>query len=269
MQPFLKKQLRYLIDPITGADLILADSGLAPHDDPNQHYAIEDGILRLTAADISAESAAYDAECREMGRGAADEHTFRGLPRKGLDGWGLDYWPQRAFSTAAVWDFVEAERRKAKRSSIGFQGVAADLSAGLPYLAYGLDAAGYMAFAVSPFAGRYGLGVYPYSRFCRVQAAWNALPLKPGEFNLVLFSGSLPHIDPQALPDALKQASRLLTDGGHLLIIDAPEVDDARDMLLDLGMAVDVKSVRGAEGRFKSLLGQAIDVPPLLVARHR
>jgi hypothetical protein len=268
-QPFLHRHLPYLIDPVTGADLTVTDGGLAPHDNLRQIYPIEDGILRLTLTDIRAQSDAFDAECRALGRAAADEHTFRGLPRQGLDGWGELFWQQRSFSTAAVWDFIEAERRRQKRGSIGYQGVAADLSAGLPYMAYALDAAGYMAFAVSPYAGRYGLGVYPFSRFCRVQAAWDALPLKPGEFNLVIFSGSLASIDADALPDSLKQASRLLVDDGHLLITDSADTETARAILGDLGLRVDVRSVRGAEGRFKSMLGGKTDVPPLLVARHR
>ena len=248
------------------------EDSIAAEDDPTAVYPMmEGGILQLAITDLNEVSTAHDEKYLRQGIKAPDELAFRGLPRTPLPGWIENYWQQRAHSTAAIWHFLEAQRRAAGRG-MGFQGIAVELTQGMPYLAYGLDAGGYLAFAVSPHAGHFALGVHPYSRYCRIQANWDALPLRSGSFDVVILNALPSELPADVLPDLLRSASKLLTETGFLLISDSPEVEESpvADTLRESDLKVALHSVPGTDdslnGRLKHILRMGIPVPPLLIA---
>lgn len=258
--------LNYLVDPITAVPLQKVNFGLAPQNDLNTVYPIHNGIVSLSDGherEILAEkSAAYDAACRAQGWQAPDHFEFRRLPRSGLNGWPTHYWAQRAFSTAAVWHVLEESRKRKGGLPIGMAGVAAEFTYGLPYMAYGLDVAGYVTCAVSPHVGMYGLGAYPHTRYGRIQA--ENLPLKPESFDVVVVS--------EFLPDVIRQAARLLAPTGYLMLTDCPTAEEAVPYLKAEGLQVELQKVKGVDEGLRGLVQKfragEIDVPPLLVA-HR
>jgi hypothetical protein len=267
---FIKQHLRHLVDPLTGKELMPAQGGVAPQDHPDTVYPIIDGIYRFALSDLSAESDRYDEDCRSRGWVQPEETTFRSLPRTPIIGWSPTYWKQRALSTAAVWHIIEGERRKNGRRPMGPQGVAANLSNGLHYLAYGLDLAGYNTFAVSPFVGQYSLGVFPHGRYCRIQASWEALPLRPHSFDLVVVTNHEPEIAPDMLPIVMEEVAELIKDDGYLIVTDTPEVQRFQPLFEAHKLKVRYLSVKGMEDklldRIRGMMKIQVELPPLLIA---
>lgn len=268
--------IHYLADPETASPLRQVDFGVAPQDNPDKVYPVKEGILFLSQPSdrgiLSRLSDAYDRACWEQGWQPPDHYAFRRLPRSGIAGWPLHYWPQRAFSTAGVWHVLEEARKKRGGLPVGKAGVAVDFTLGLPYMAYGLDVAGYVTCAVSPHVGEFALGAYPHTRYGRIQASWDKLPLKKGVFDVVVFSDSVPGIPLELLPTTLQQAAELLAPGGILMVTDFADAQALVPLLKSAGLRVDVQKVKGYEeglrGFVQKFRAGEIEVPPLVVARR-
>lgn len=98
-----------------------------------------------------------------------------------------------------------------------------DLGAGNAWLSHRLAALGHEAVAVDALDDDAdGLGAlkhYPV-RFAAIQADYDALPLAPRQFDLVVFNGSL-HYAPDAAA-TLAAARRMLSPGGTIAVMDSP-----------------------------------------------
>jgi len=98
-----------------------------------------------------------------------------------------------------------------------------DLGAGSGWLSHRLTALGHRAVAVDAIDDDVdGLGAarhYP-TDFASVQADFDALPFAPGQFDLVVFNGSLHYAADIAA--TLERAHRALAPGGALVVMDSP-----------------------------------------------
>jgi SAM-dependent methyltransferase len=98
-----------------------------------------------------------------------------------------------------------------------------DLGAGSGWLSHRLVALGHRAVAVDAIDDEVdGLGAtrhYP-TEFASVQADFDALPFAPGQFDLVVFNGSLHYAADTAA--TLERAYRALAPGGALVVMDSP-----------------------------------------------
>jgi SAM-dependent methyltransferase len=98
-----------------------------------------------------------------------------------------------------------------------------DLGAGSGWLSHRLTALGHRAVAVDAIDDEVdGLGAarhYP-TDFASVQADFDALPFAPGQFDLVVFNGSLHYAADVAA--TLERAYRALAPGGALVVMDSP-----------------------------------------------
>jgi SAM-dependent methyltransferase len=98
-----------------------------------------------------------------------------------------------------------------------------DLGAGSGWLSHRLAALGHRAVAVDAIDDEAdGLGATRHyaTRFVAVQADFDALPFAPGQFDLVVFNGSL-HYAPDAAA-TLERAHCALAPGGTLVVMDSP-----------------------------------------------
>ncbi len=213
--------------PVDNAGLVWENRALRCTADPAHVYRFEDGILRLAPPDarsgLDAQSAAYEAERAAQGWQSPDEVGFKSLPQTGLDGYGDLYWAQQAAATALLWHHLEAIRRHNGILPVGPAGEAAVIGAGMGWLAYGLDVAGYTTLAVDASAGpRYGLGVFPIARYLRVQADPLRPPLARGAFDLLVYQEGLARSgDAAGQESALERAIRALRPGGWIAVMDA------------------------------------------------
>jgi SAM-dependent methyltransferase len=98
-----------------------------------------------------------------------------------------------------------------------------DLGAGSGWLSHRLTALGHRAVAVDAIDDEVdGLGAarhYP-TDFASVQADFDALPFAPGQFDLVVFNGSLHYAADIAA--TLERAHHALVPGGALVVMDSP-----------------------------------------------
>jgi SAM-dependent methyltransferase len=98
-----------------------------------------------------------------------------------------------------------------------------DLGAGSGWLSHRLAALGHSPVAVDAIDDAVdGLGAarhYP-TPFPLVQADFDTLPFQPGQFDLVIFNGSL-HYAPDTAA-TLERAHRMLAPGGALVVMDSP-----------------------------------------------
>jgi SAM-dependent methyltransferase len=98
-----------------------------------------------------------------------------------------------------------------------------DLGAGSGWLSHRLATLGHRAVAVDAIDDDVdGLGAIGHyaARFAAVQADFDALPLASGQFDLVVFNGSLHYAADAAL--TLERAHRVLAPGGTLVVMDSP-----------------------------------------------
>ena len=105
-----------------------------------------------------------------------------------------------------------------------------DLGAGSGWLSHRLSALGHRAVAVDVLDDEVdGLGAARYyeTGFPVVQADFDALPFPPGQFDLVVFNGSL-HYAPD-MAATLERAHRMLAPGGALVVMDSPMFRADRD----------------------------------------
>ena len=124
---------------------------------------------------------------------------------------------------------------------------ALDLGAGSGWLSHRLSMLGHRAVAVDVLDDDVdGLGAARHydTAFPVVQADFDALPFAPGQFDLVVFNGSL-HYSPD-MAATLERAHRMLAPGGALVVMDSPMFRAEHDGSL---------MVRDALRRFVSVCG--------------
>jgi SAM-dependent methyltransferase len=281
-----RNYLSLMACPVDHAPLHQDGGGVRCVSHPDHFYPFRDGVLQLVPAaqreKVDALSAAHDAACDAEGWHSPDEAEFKSLPQDALPGYPDDHWPQQANSTALLWRFLEAIRLNQGVAPIAPVGEAAVIGAGMGWLAYSLDVAGYTTLAVDARAGaRHGLGVFPIARYLRVQADLNQLPLAPGAFDWLVFQEGLAPLtsDPgqNAQQTALDAALRHLRPGGCIAVIDsfAPSLDQNALILTLFKRAglVPVEPMRWAGWRdrldalWNRIKGHEPDVPPVLVAQ--
>ena len=98
-----------------------------------------------------------------------------------------------------------------------------DLGAGSGWLSHRLAALGHCPVAVDAIDDEVdGLGATRHyaTAFAAVQADFDALPFAPGQFDLVVFNGSLHYAADTAA--TLERAHRVLAPGGTLVVMDSP-----------------------------------------------
>lgn len=266
---FKRTLIPYLVDPISGADLIEIENGLAS---PDHIFPIHDGIIHMIASQNGDPSVAYDDFCEAQGWTAPNEHTFRTLPREELPGWEPLYWKKRALSTANMWHVLEAKRRARREIPLGSLGIAVDICDGLPYIGYGLDVGGYITLAISPYTGRYGLGAYPYTRYGRIQAEVAALPLKPSQFDVIIFSGSLATADSATIQNAIDRAAAALALNGLIIVTDTPNTESIMQALKSCDLNITVRPIVDTEkswlAALRDLRGKKIALSPLVIGER-
>jgi len=278
-----RNYLPLLACPVDGTPLHQQDGALRCAARPAHVYPFEGGVLRLAPAEdraaLDADSSAYDAAQDAAGRIAPDEAQFKSLPQTALPGYPEDHWPQQAAATALLWRFLEAVRLQNGGPPVGPNGEAAVVGAGLGWLAYGLDVAGYATLALDWRAGpRHGLGAYPIARYLRVQAHPLRLPLAPGAFDWVVFQQPLSEFGDDAAQQALFEAAlRALRPGGWVAVMDSldPTADDAHELhtlFEEAGLALmAAPQQRGWRQRLLELrdrlAGRPPNVPPVMVAQ--
>lgn len=269
--------------PQDGARLFPQDGALVCERNDDHVYPYEGGILRLFPESqreaLGVASAAHEAACRAKGWGPADESAFKSLPQTGLPGYPDDYWPQQAASTALLWRFLEAVRLRNGGLPVGPVGEAAVVHAGMGWLAYGLDVAGYTTLAIDSRAGEtYGLGAYPIARYFRLQTDLTQLPLARGALDWIVFQQGLSSFGSEDQQSAVfEQALEALRPGGWIAVIDAIDAsgeggatvntlfEDAGLMLLETPRRI------GWRGRLLELRDRLANrepgAPPVMVAQ--
>jgi SAM-dependent methyltransferase len=225
-----RNYLSLMACPVDHAPLHQDADGLRCVSHPDHVYPFRDGVLQLVPADqresVDALSAAHDADCDAQNWHSPDEAEFKSLPQTALPGYPEEHWPLHATSTALLWRFLEATRQDQGIAPIAPVGEAAVIGAGMGWLAYALDVAGYTTLAVDARAGtRHGLGVFPIARYLRVQADLDHLPLAPGAFDWLVFPEGLVPLSTDPGQDeqrtALDAALRHLRPGGWIAVIDS------------------------------------------------
>ena len=197
------------------------------------------------------------------------------MPQDALNGYPAEFWARYADATALLWRYLEMIRRQNGALPVGPAGEAAVIRAGLGWLAYALDVAGYLTVAIDARAGeRYGLGVYPIARYLRVQADPLAPPLAASAFDLLVYQEGLAD-DPAGYDTALAHAVDHLRPGGWLAVMEA--VDPAllvgqRDLAERAGLTLAPLPRRdGMRARLKVLrermAGRGDEVPPVFLAQ--
>ena len=265
--------------PIDHAVLVQREGALHCANDPAHVYPLVDGIARLFppehAPDLDARSAACEDGYAAAGWHVPDEGAFKSLPQTPLPGAPEDYWEQQAAATALLWRYVEMMRLRSGGLSVGPAGEAAVIGAGMGWLAYGLDVAGYATVALDVCAGeQFGLGVYPIARYFRVQADPARPPLAPAAFDLLIYQDGLDLADPAGLDYAV----RALRPGGALAVMDALGEHDHAVLRAALNAAgLDLAEPPQRAGGWRArlsdlgerLAGRESGPPPVLFAHKR
>ncbi len=284
-----RNYMSLLACPVDGSSLVLDGENVRCNADPDHVYPFRDGILRLVPeprrAEIASLSQAHDDHGDAEGWRAPDEGDFKSLPQTGLSGYPDDYWPAQADGTALLWRFLEAVRRANGGLPVGPIGETAVIGAGMGWLAYGLDVAGYTTLAIDARAGaRHGLGVFPIARYLRVQADLQGrLPLAPGAFDWLVFQEGLCPLMGDKQNDSEQQARfeealHALRPGGWLAVMNslAPTTEEAKTVYMrfeEAGLVLMAAPARvgGWRGRLLELRdrlrGHEPGVPPVLVAQ--
>lgn len=278
-----RNYLSLLTCPIDGAPLALHVDGVRCDRHADHLYPFNDGVLQLVAsdrrADLAALSQEHDAHGTAQGWRSPNEGEFKSLPQTALTGYPEDYWPAQATATALLWRFLEAIRRQNGDLPIAPLGEAAVIDAGMGWLAYGLDVAGYTTLALDARAGdQHGLGVYPIARFLRVQADLAQLPLAPGAFDWLIFQeGLCPLFEGAADEQATFNAAlHALRPGGWLAVMNSlepqAEAERVHTHFADAGLVLmEPPDTSGWRARLLELRdrlrGRERDIPPVFVAQ--
>ena len=157
------------------------------------------------------------------GYGSSSPEYYRGLPVVPPTHPRADEWRVRRESYARL---RYSALRPIMRSPLRIL----DLGAGCGWLSHRLTCLGHDVVAVDQLDDEMdGLGACRHYdvRFPVVQADFSALPFAPAQFDLVVFNGSL-HYSPDPATTLLR-ATRMLTPGGVLAVMDSPMFARERD----------------------------------------
>jgi len=143
------------------------------------------------------------------------------LPEGAPEGYPPLYWPVRRQTYHALFALLDDTGREPAASP------AADVGSGIGWLAYRLAQRGHPTLAMDgSLDADFGLGASTaYVSACRprflpVRADLDALPLRPGALELVVFNASLHYA--RDVGRTLQRAAAALAPGGRLLILDTP-----------------------------------------------
>lgn len=182
-----------------------------------------DGIWRMMTSERAAHFEQfiqdYETVRQGEGRGAEDPDYYRSLPETDLSGRFAGDWAIRATSfRALISGIIEPLEGKRPRSLNIL-----DLGAGNGWLSNRLAGRGHRLTAVDlQINASDGLGAHIHyeTDFTPVQAEFDRLPFAGGQFDLVIFNGSL-HYSTDCLV-TLGEALRVSRPDGILVILDTP-----------------------------------------------
>jgi SAM-dependent methyltransferase len=164
----------------------------------------------------------YRAVREREGRRPADAAYYRQLPTVAADDPHAGDWGVRRETYHHLLRHVLADRPLPTH--------VLDIGAGSGWLSHRLAALGHRAVAVDAIDDDVdGLGAarhYP-AAFLTVQADFDALPFAAGQFDLVVFNGSLHYAADIGV--TLSSAHRMLAPGGALIVMDSPMFRVDRD----------------------------------------
>lgn len=183
-------------------------------------FELKGGIWRFLdperASEVDRFLSAYRRIRRDEGWGSEEAAYYRELPFRDLTNRHPEIWRIRAESYRLLCRCLLADGRRQR---------IVDLGAGNCWLSHRLAAAGHTVAAVDLSDDRLdGLGAADaFSErvdFRRLQAGFDAVPLRDGEADLAVFNGSLHYSAKYSR--TLAEARRLVRSGGRLVILDTP-----------------------------------------------
>ena len=165
----------------------------------------------------------YETVRKAEGRASRDAAFYRALPYEDLTGRHSPAWRVRArsFDTFVAKVLAPLEQGDAVLKIV-------DLGAGNGWLSHRLVERGHQLAAVDLLTNGWdGLGAHKYyeTPFLCLQAEYDRLPLRPGQYGLVVFNASFHYSE--SFSATLAEAQRMLMPGGGLVIIDTPIYYDA------------------------------------------
>lgn len=206
---------------------VTSDIARCPIDDNT--YRCVAGIWRLLAPDRLAALQEfvnrYEAVRRAEGWGAEDAAYYRALPFEDRTGQRVELWRIRARHFQIALDQIVKPLALRLRRPLRI----IDVGAGNGWLAYRLAQRGHVVAAIDLLVNeRDGLGAYRYYDvpFAPIQADFDALPIDDHQADVVVFNGALHYSTDYAL--TLREALRVLTPQGRVIVLDSPCYFDAR-----------------------------------------
>jgi SAM-dependent methyltransferase len=206
----------------------IAAAGSAAYDCPScaRSYGPTNGVWRFLAEARRRQLDPFARQYREIrgreGRRATSSEYYRMLPSVAADDPHAGDWKVRRETYRHLLRHVLAGGRQP--SAI------LDLGAGSGWLSHRLATLGHHVVAVDALEDDAdGLGAvrhYP-TEIVAIHADFDALPLAPAQFDVVIFNGSL-HYAPDA-SSSLAGARRMLAAGGTLVVMDSPMFRADRD----------------------------------------
>jgi SAM-dependent methyltransferase len=201
-------------------------------------YQRRDGLWRFLAAASADRLERFVAQYRTVraaeGRRSIPAEQYRVLPNVGAHDQHAREWQIRRETYGHLLRHVLA----AGQPSMAIL----DLGAGAGWLAHRLATLGHHVVAVDVMADAAdGLGAVRHytTPIVALVADFDALPLAPAQFDVVVFNGSL-HYAPD-VAGTLSRARRMLAPGGALVVMDSPTFQLDRDgaaMVADVGRSL-------------------------------
>jgi uncharacterized protein YbaR (Trm112 family) len=231
MSPELTRWLSVLACPDSGGDLHQEAEHLLVCVACRQQFTVEQGIPSLIPedrrAELTAQSLSYRQARLDEGWRPMTQRQLLTLPGGSPEGYPPLYWEVRRQSFRAFTHSLQQEGPGPD------DGPAADLGAGIGWLAHHLAQRGYQTLALdASLDNDIGLGAsVPYrsrfpDRFLPTQGDLGSLPLRQASFGPLVFNASL-H-DAHDLAETLHRAARALHPGGWLVTLDTPIARSAR-----------------------------------------
>jgi len=183
-----------------------ADGGIWGFLRPTKIAAVEEFIDR------------YSTVRRAEGRNALRVEHLLALPYRDRTGRHVREWSVRAASFDALLEevIIPREERSLARARV------LDAGAGVGWLAYRLATRGHEVAAIDLVRGDAALGAHAKfpTPFLSVQAELEALPFASRSVDMVIYNASLHYASSYAA--TLREALRVLVDGGRIVIMDTP-----------------------------------------------
>lgn len=169
----------------------------------------------------------YDAVRRGEQWGAHNGAYYRALPYRDLSGQHPDIWRIRTRSYDALVEEIVRPLSRSRSRPLKIL----DAGAGNGWLSYRLALEGHMLLATDLRVDEVdGLGACSWYRdevsFVAAQATFEQLPLCSDQLDLVIFNGSIHYASKYHEP--LREALRVLTHDGNIVIVDSPLYEQAR-----------------------------------------